>query len=339
MGIHYDSFGRRGVDLSQYNGKVNWDELSKKADYVILRIGYGDTIDPRFIEYIEGAIKTNLGIVGYFYGDYYSNWFNKYSPAFGLTDQQWGIRQANNCIKWIMPYIHRINDVFLDVENVTVVDFPKLSDPIAKVHAQNNFRAFLERLDLLKVKNGIYASLGWLSWFNAWFRTKMLWVAFYPFRTADVDVSDIVFMTRKNGWLVDPVMWQYASDGDQDDNGTSDGVSFFGTSNTKIDLNGWIGTTTQYLDLFGAYSNVTTPLENSVVVTPPTVPDHTSGIYQITATPYLFIREKPSADIGSNKLGLFYPQTKVSISAITGDWGKITGQDGYIYLELAKKVS
>jgi len=93
-----------------------------------------------------------------------------------------------------------------------------------------------------------------------------------------------------------------------------------------LDLNGWVGTPVQYAALFGG----------QVVVTEPDEPENTAGKYQITAQPYLFIREGMSAT--TNKLGQYYPGAKVNISRVVGDWGLIEGQQQFIYLGYAEKI-
>lgn len=333
MGVKYNGFAKRGVDVSEFNENINWSILASKCDYVSIRVGYGNTIDSRFVKNIQEAIKhPDLDIFVYWYSDYYSNWFNKASPAYGLTDHGWGVHQANNCFQAIKPYKDRIKIVFLDIENITYQTFPKLTEPKANSHAQEINKAFLERMDALEVKNGIYASIGWISWFDDWFKDRILWGAFYPYRTANVAVADFKYMIKKNGWRGPALIWQYASDGDQDDNGTADGISFFGTSNKFMDLNGWVGTDTEYSELFG---------KEGVVVPekPEEPPEHEKGLYLINAQPYLFIREKPIANETSKKVGLYYPGAKVVISSITGDWGLVAGQQQYIYLGYAEKIS
>lgn len=325
MGLHFTDFKLRGVDVSQYNGVINWPLLAEKANYVAIRVGYGNTIDPKFVQNIEAAMKTNADIFIYFYSDYYSNWFNTKSTAYGMSDKTWGIRQADNCLKWIAPYMSRIKAVYLDIENITDLTFPMLTDPKAKIHSMGINQAFLEHLDEKKVPNGIYASLGWLSWFDDWFRTRPLWVAFYPYRTANVDIDDVIYMCAKNGWKVKPLIWQYAMDGDADDNGTGDGISYFGTSSKTLDLNGWIGSDGQYESLFG-----------QPVIVVPEEPINKAGEYIVKASPYCFIRSGMSA--ATPKLGLYYTGTKVKIMSAMGDWGSIEGQKQYIYLGCLDKI-
>jgi len=288
MGIKFSSFSIRGIDVSEYNGNVDWSTVGNVSRFGVIRVGFGNNIDPFFVINIEAAQKTKLNLMVYWYSDYYSNWYNKLHSAYGLTDERWGRVQADNCYQAIK--IYGVKMVWLDIENITHKGYPLLTEAKAKSHAMAINKAFLERMDELGVKCGIYASLGWLSWFDNWFRDRMLWVAWYPFRTASVDKDDVIYMCRKNGWEVDPIIWQYASDGDQDDNGTSDGKTYFKTELKECDLNGWVGTVDQYSALFGQ-PVVVTPDDETVIQ-----PEITRVIPVKTSTRIFTLRKSPKIE-------------------------------------------
>lgn len=283
MGIKFTDFQLRGFDVSEFNGTIDWNKVT--GNFIAIRVGYGNNIDVKFVQNADGAKKKGIDLIAYWYSDYYSNWYNTKHAAYGMTDKAWGIKQADNCYAAMKNYPFKI--LFLDVENITYAGWPKLSDAIAKEHAQTINRAFIERMEQLGVKCGIYASLGWLSWFYSWFRNKPLWVAFYPYRTAKVSAEDVIYMCSKNGWLVDPLIWQYASDGDADDNGTADGKTF-GMQYDFLDLNGWVSSGAEYSNLFW---NEDTPNE---VIIPPM---NTRTIPVKTATRTLTLRKKPQVSI------------------------------------------
>ena len=48
MGLKYSSFAIKGIDVSQFNGTVDWDKIV--ADFSGIRVGYGHTIDTKFKE-------------------------------------------------------------------------------------------------------------------------------------------------------------------------------------------------------------------------------------------------------------------------------------------------
>jgi hypothetical protein len=165
----------------------------------------------------------------------------------------------------------------MDIENGGPSYSPPLTNPEAKRHALNIAWGFLQRIDELNGKrNGIYTSVGWLDWFTEWFKDRPLWVAWYPYRTSMVGPMAIVQMVIDKGWNVKPIIWQYASDGDVDDNGTPDGKTLFKTELKEMDLNGWVGTQQEYESMFSTSvadpietpddETVTQPIENARVV-------------------------------------------------------------------------
>jgi hypothetical protein len=155
--------------------------------------------------------------------------------------------------------------VFLDIES----GHPSYSPSItSNSRAKTMARAFLERMDQLNGKrNGIYCSVGLLSWFDTWFRDRPLWVAWYPYRSVQgLDASDIIYMVEKQGWKVKPIIWQYASDGIVNDDGIKAGKTYFKTQMAEMDLNGWVGTQAQYEYMFD--TTVTPPLPDDPIEIP-----------------------------------------------------------------------
>lgn len=283
MGIKFDSFEINGTDVSEHNGVIDWSKIP--GDFSAIRVGYGNTIDYRFV-YNWANSKGRVDRTPYWYMDYYSNWYNPKSPVYGMSDADWGKKQAENC--WNALKNDPAGIVFLDIES----GGSSYSPPITTVwdRALTIAGAFLARIDQLSGKtNGIYASLGLLSNFYAKFRSRHLWVAWYPFRTYQPTADDILEMVRKNGWTGKVLMWQYASDGDLDDNGTKDGKTA-GTQTNDLDLNGWIATEADYQALFNGVVIPDETPDDEVIVTPPT---NTRVIQIKESTRTLTLRKKP----------------------------------------------
>lgn len=256
MGLKYSSFAIRGIDVSDNNGIVDWSKVS--ANFAITRVGYGRTIDKKFYSNwmrSKGKCKRSA----YWYMDYYSNWYDNptgfVSSAHGLSDFEWGKEQADNCWNELKNDLEGI--IWLDIENGGSSYSPPLTSETAKKHAINIAYAFLQRIDALNHKtNGIYTSIGWLSWFTDWFKDRPLWVAWYPYRTSLVGNMSIVQMCLDKGWKCKPLIWQYASDGIFNDDGIKGGLAF--SQMQECDLNGWVGTQKQYEEMFD--TTVTPPL-------------------------------------------------------------------------------
>ena len=263
MGIKYTDFAIRGIDVSTHNGVIDWSKV--KCDFAAIRVGYGRVIDSQFKDNWKNA-KGKVKRIRYWYMDYYSNHILG-TPVYGMSDEAWGKEQAANC--------HNIEKgdpegiVFLDIESTTGGYAPKIET--APTRVQRIAKAFLIEIDRLSgKKNGMYLPVGWLDWYQDWFRDRPLWVAWYPFRTYTPTADDIIEWVEREGWKTKPLMWQYASDGDLDDDGDGDGRSM-GMESVALDLNGWIATQADYLSLFG---DISTP-DDEVIVPPPVVTTRT----------------------------------------------------------------
>lgn len=77
----------KGPDLSKWNGIVDFYELKKKADFVILRSSYGlQSKDPKFYDYAAQAKAANLPVLGVYHFCY-------------ATSTQQAENEALNCIE------------------------------------------------------------------------------------------------------------------------------------------------------------------------------------------------------------------------------------------------
>lgn len=240
MGIKLSDFKIKGTDVSGYNDFVDWSRMKAGGmDFTAIRAGYGNTTDSRFIQNWSNS-KGKIFRFPYWYMDYYSNWYNKDSIVFGISDEAWGQLQARNC--WAL--IKNENPVpmtFLDIESGASWYSPPITN--ATSHALGIAKAFLIELDKLSgVTNGIYCSLGLLPWFTSWFRNRPLWLAWY---TDAQTIPTVLSAVKSKGWTGKCYMWQYASDGDIDDNGTGDGKTL-GSGYIWLDLNGWIASEKEY---------------------------------------------------------------------------------------------
>ena len=58
---------KRGIDISYWQGKVDFSKVAKSAEFVILREGYRRTIDKRFLEYVQGCKENGIPIHGVYH--------------------------------------------------------------------------------------------------------------------------------------------------------------------------------------------------------------------------------------------------------------------------------
>jgi len=239
--MRFNDLAVRGIDISGYNGAMDWAKVKAHSHFVIIRAGYGNTTDKTFLANWKNA---SVPKAAYWYMDYYSNWYNKESKAYGLSDVAFGLLQANYCWE-LLKGDPGGSIVWLDIESGGADYSPNITSSPAAGHAQAIAKAFLMEMDRLNGrKNGIYCSVGLLTWFDKWFRDRPLWVAWY---TKTQTVDSVLKAVKARGWDGDTLMWQYASDGDIDEDGKGDGKQL-GSSYNWLDLNVWIGDDADWLN-------------------------------------------------------------------------------------------
>lgn len=200
-----------GIDVSQHNGKIEWDKVAEHTDFAIIRAGYrgygNGTIveDSRFKENMKNATKEDIHIGAYFYSQ--------------ATTPEEAEEEAEFVLDLIRPY---------DIDLPIFIDFEYSYDADGKLagrlfnadlsgrEAADIINAFCEKIIESGYRAGVYSSS---SVYN--FDIKMsaiaddifVWVADYN--------SAVTYLGRYD-------IWQYSK------NGSCDGV------NSKyVDLNRW----------------------------------------------------------------------------------------------------
>ena len=64
---------KKGIDISQWQGDIDFAKVTKEVDFVILREGYRKSVDPKFSEYVQGCRKNNILIHGVYHFVYALN--------------------------------------------------------------------------------------------------------------------------------------------------------------------------------------------------------------------------------------------------------------------------
>lgn len=326
MGINFSNFSIRGIDVSQFNGTIDWSKVI--AHFSAVRVGYGRTIDNKFKVNWAGA-KGKVKRIPYWYLDFYSNHMAS-STVYGTSDVDWGKAQAVTC--WNALKNDPEGIVFLDIENTNVKGVPEIMAVTGR--AQTIAMAFLQEMDRLNGKtNGIYCSLGLLSWFADWFRDRPLWVAWYnEAQTA----ASVLAAVRAKGWHGPVVIWQYASHGDVNADGVADGISM-GMQYGFLDLNALLGGEESCLIIWGVVIAVETP-EEPVITEPVVEEEPDTGEYPeyIVRVPCLMLRSKPFVS-ASTLIGRLYLNLPLKISKtveVDGRiWGRVATQGWWCCLE------
>jgi GH25 family lysozyme M1 (1,4-beta-N-acetylmuramidase) len=329
MGLKFSSFATKGVDVSQFNGTIDWAKIM--ADFSGIRVGYGHTIDTKFVEnWLNSKGKVNR--IPYWYMDYYSNHIQGWA-GFGMEDNAFGSKQADICHGALKNDME--GAVFLDIENGNPKYAPALSTVSNRALAIA--KGFLQHLDELNGKsNGIYCSIGLLTWFDDWFKDRPLWVAWYDEKQS---ISSVIKAVRATGWRGPVCIWQYASDGDMDDDGVGDGVAM-GTKVMTLDLNALAITISQYSSLFGGWKVVqNVPVDQPDDEAPVVVDPAKTGSYKVKSIPWVNAREKP--DVAARKLTTLTTGTPVEVKEVVNGpgsekgWGRV---EVFVAIDCLKKV-
>ena len=247
MGMTFNDYPIRGVDVSGYNNNsatVKNLDIQKAVDlgikFICVRGTYGITTDWSFKTTWADAKGKALRIF-YSYMDYYSN------TAKGISDANWGKMQAQ--VVWNL--IKDDNDgtpVFLDIEKASSA--ASIESVLPKVTAIA--KAFLDEMDRLSGKlTGVYFPLSYLKNFQ-FTKHRPLWLAWY---NEYVTIPNVIKSVRAEGWTGSIPFWQYASDGDIDNDGVGDGIRM-GMEAKALDLNIWLDTP----EAFANFGKVTVTL-------------------------------------------------------------------------------
>lgn len=163
----------KGIDVSKHNGYINWSKVKASGiSFVIIRGGYGSsTVDPKFKENINGALKENIEVGVY--------WF-----SYAISEQN-AIAEAKKCIELLKPYKDKIKyPVYYDFEYDSVNYAKKQGVSINKTKASNFAKAFLNEIEKAGYTPGLYTNADFSN--NYFFKTIQeqydLWIAQYTSR-------------------------------------------------------------------------------------------------------------------------------------------------------------
>lgn len=168
-----------GIDVSKWQGNINWTKVAKKVDFAMLRAGYGSAIsqkDTKFDANYKGCKANNIPV-----GIYYYNYAKTVEGARA---------EAKVCIQ-ILKGLDLDYPVFYDVEEKSVLALGK-----TKVSAIT--KAFLDELEAAGFKVGIYSMLSAL---NTCFTDELL--TKYDVWLAHVNV-------KKTSYKKPYAIWQYS---------------------------------------------------------------------------------------------------------------------------------
>lgn len=195
----------KGCDISYWQGQVDFKKMyAAGIRFVMIRAGYGTTIDKNFVTYINGALAAGLKVGVY--------WF-----MYAKTDAA-ARNNAKKCIELLAPYMDKIvYGVYADWE----YDSDQNAGTMTPARRSTLVRGFLTQLIDAGYEVGIYSNQDYIQ--SGKFTVSLikeypLWFAKY---------SNTMGKYAERGLGGHPYLWQHTSKG----NGRN-----YGVSSTYIDL-------------------------------------------------------------------------------------------------------
>lgn len=177
----------KGIDVSSANGRVGWDKLKGKIDFVIPRCGYGsDRADQDDKQWARNVAEcSRLGIP---WGAYL------YSYAMSTAEAESEAAHALRLLKGLQPAY----PVYIDMEDAD--GYKAKRGGISRQLATDICRIFCERVTAAGYTAGVYANKDW-----AVNRLDMAQLSKWTFWLAQYN-STVTYAGKYD-------MWQYSSDG------------------------------------------------------------------------------------------------------------------------------
>ena len=203
----------KGVDISQYQKNINWENFSKNVDFVILRAGYGDNYtsqdDKLFIENVNNCNKYNIPYGVYLYS--YAKRVQKDSKDANLNyNAESAISEAAHVKRLLNSVSYKPNlktSVYLDIEEEKLGYLGKT----LQTNIANKFCSIIE-------SNGygcsVYANLNWLKNHidtNNLTTKNRLWLAYW-FDPAHKNYKKAI-STKPSYNLSNYKLWQFSDKG------------------------------------------------------------------------------------------------------------------------------
>lgn len=139
---------QKGIDISYWQGNVDFAKV--KADgiqFVILREGYRQTIDGKFLEYVQGCKKAGIPVLGVYHFSYALNVEQAKQEAVSCINNMKKAGLGTDVI------------VFFDFEYDTVDKAKAQGVTLGKAQCIAHTKAFCEQVTALGYKAGIYSNI------------------------------------------------------------------------------------------------------------------------------------------------------------------------------------
>lgn len=157
----------KGIDVSEHQGRIDWERVKEHVDFVILRAGFGkNNIDKQFVRNIKECNRLGIKVGVY--------WFS-YAYTVEMAKQE-----AKYILEAITPYCVEY-PIFYDLEYDTLNYAKKNEVNISKRLATNMVKAFCNEIESAGYWVGNYANPDFVN--NHFYQDELerysLWLAWY----------------------------------------------------------------------------------------------------------------------------------------------------------------
>ena len=177
----------KGIDVSEHQGRIDWERVKGNIDFAILRAGYGrNNIDKQFIRNIEECNRLCIPVGIY--------WFS----------YAWNTEMARNEARYVLEAIkgYRVDyPISYDLEYDTLNYASKNGVTIGKRLATDMINAFCSTIEQAGYKAMNYANPDFIN--NKFYNNEVnypLWLAWYG-------------VSEDRAKAYNPSMWQYSESG------------------------------------------------------------------------------------------------------------------------------
>lgn len=139
---------QKGIDISYYQGNVNFAKV--KADgvqFAIIREGYGQAVDKKFHEYVQGCKNNGIPVVGVYH----------FSYALDAAQAQ---NEAALCLEQVKKAgLGKDTVIFFDFEYDTIIKAKNQGVALGSKECNAHTKSFCEYIASQGYKAGIYANI------------------------------------------------------------------------------------------------------------------------------------------------------------------------------------
>lgn len=141
----------KGIDISYWQGEIDFSKVKHEVDFIILREGYGTTIDKKFKEYVKGCKNNNIPIHGV------------YHFCYSITEEE-VLKEAQACIKNLQSAgVEKDAIIFFDFEYDTVKKAKAKGVTLGKTQCTNFTVKFCDYVISKGYKAGVYYNLDYMQ--------------------------------------------------------------------------------------------------------------------------------------------------------------------------------